>query len=167
MAQKETGSTYITHPFGPLYSGESRVLILGSFPSVKSREQQFFYGHPQNRFWRVLAALYGESVPQTVNEKKALILSHRLALWDSIASCEITGSSDASIRNAVPTDLSTILANSNVTRIFCNGAQSYKIYCKYQLPRTGIEAVKLPSTSPANAAYSLDKLIEAWRIIRK
>ena len=114
----------------------------------------------------MLAALYGESVPQTVNEKKALILSHRLALWDSIASCEITGSSDASIRNAVPTDLSTILANSNVTRIFCNGAQSHRIYCRYQLPRTGIEAVKLPSTSPANAACSLEKLIEAWRIIR-
>ena len=157
----------IQHPFPPLFGPDSDTLILGSFPSVKSREAMFFYGHPQNRFWRVLAALYGESVPQTVNEKKALILSHRLALWDSIASCEITGSSDASIRNAVPTDLSTILANSNVTRIFCNGAQSYKIYCTYQLPRTGIEAVKLPSTSPANAACSLEKLIEAWRIIRK
>ena len=157
----------IRHPFPPLFGPDSDTLILGSFPSVKSREAMFFYGDPRNRFWRVLAALYGESVPQTVNEKKALILSHRLALWDSIASCEITGSSDASIRNAVPTDLSTILANSNVTRIFCNGAQSYKIYCKYQLPRTGIEAVKLPSTSPANAACSLEKLIEAWRIIRK
>lgn len=157
----------IQHPFPPLFGPDSDTLILGSFPSVKSREAMFFYGHPQNRFWRVLATLYGESVPQTINEKKALILSHRLALWDSIASCEITGSSDASIRNAVPTDLSTILANSNVTRIFCNGAQSYRIYCKYQLHRTGIEAVKLPSTSPANAACSLDKLIEAWRIIRK
>ena len=157
----------IQHPFPPLFGPDSDTLILGSFPSVKSREAMFFYGHPQNRFWRVLGTLYGESVPQTVNEKKALILSHRLALWDSIASCEITGSSDASIRSAVPTDLSTILANSNVTRIFCNGAQSYKIYCKYQLPRTGIEAVKLPSTSPANAACSLDRLIEAWRIIRK
>ena len=157
----------IQHPFPPLFGPDSDTLILGSFPSVKSREAMFFYGHPQNRFWRVLAALYGESVPQTVNEKKVLILSHRLALWDSIASCEITGSSDASIRNAVPTDLSTILANSNVTRIFCNGAQSYRTYCRYQLPRTGIEAVKLPSTSPANAACSLDKLIEAWRVIRK
>ena len=157
----------IQHPFPPLFGPDSDTLILGSFPSVKSREAMFFYGHPQNRFWRMLAALYGESVPQTVNEKKALILSHRLALWDSIASCEITGSSDASIRNAVPTDLSAILANSNVTRIFCNGAQSYRIYCRYQLPRTGIEAVKLPSTSPANAACSLEKLIEAWRIIRK
>ena len=125
----------------------------------------FFYGHPQNRFWRVLAALFEEDVPQTVNEKKALVLSHRLALWDSIASCEITGSSDASIRSAKPTDLSVILSNSAVTRIFCNGAQSYRVYCKYQLPRTGIEAVKLPSTSPANAACSFEKLVEAWRVI--
>jgi hypoxanthine-DNA glycosylase len=157
----------IQHPFPPLFGSDSDTLILGSFPSVKSREAMFFYGHPQNRFWRVVAALYGDPVPQTIEEKKALILSHRLALWDSIASCEITGSSDASIRNAVPTDLSAILANSNVTRIFCNGAQSYRIYCRYQLPRTGIEAVKLLSTSPANAACSLEKLIEAWRIIRK
>ena len=157
----------IQHPFPPLYSPESDTLILGSFPSVKSREAMFFYGHPQNRFWKVIAALYGESVPQTIEEKKVLILSHHLALWDSIASCEITGSSDASIRNAEPTDLSAILANSKVTRIFCNGAQSHRIYCKYQLPRLGIEAVKLPSTSPANAACSLEKLIEAWQIIKK
>ena len=157
----------IQHPFPPLFGPGSDTLILGSFPSVKSREAMFFYGHPQNRFWRVVAALYGDPVPQTIEEKKALILSHRLALWDSIASCEITGSSDASIRNAVPTDLSAILAHSSVTRIFCNGAQSYRIYCRYQLPRTGIEAVKLPSTSPANAACSLEILIEAWRIIRR
>ena len=157
----------IQHPFPPLYSPESDTLILGSFPSVKSREAMFFYGHPQNRFWKVIAALYGDPVPQTVEEKKVLILSHRLALWDSIASCEITGSSDASIRSAEPTDLSVILANSNVTRIFCNGAQAHNIYCKYQLPRLGIEAVKLPSTSPANAACSLEKLIGAWQIIKK
>ena len=155
----------IQHPFPPLFGPDSDTLILGSFPSVKSREAMFFYGHPQNRFWRVLAALYGESIPQTVNEKKALILSHRLALWDSIASCEISGSSDASIRSAEPTDLSVILEHSRVRRIFCNGAQSYRIYSKYQLPRTGIEAIKLPSTSPANAACSLEKLIEAWRVI--
>ena len=155
----------IQHPFPPLYSPDSHTLILGSFPSVRSREAMFFYGHPQNRFWRVLAALFEEDVPQTVNEKKALVLSHRLALWDSIASCEITGSSDASIRNAQPTDLSVIVSNSAVTRIFCNGAQSYRVYCKYQLPRTGIEAVKLPSTSPANAACSFEKLVEAWRVI--
>ena len=156
----------IEHPFPPLYSRDSKVLILGSFPSVKSREAMFFYGHPQNRFWKVIAALYGEPVPQSIPEKKALILGHGLALWDSIASCEIRGSSDASITDAVPTDLSEILSGSAVDRIFCNGTKSYEMYRKYQLPRTGIEAVKLPSTSPANAAFSLEKLIEAWQVIR-
>lgn len=155
----------IQHPFPPLFGPESHTLILGSFPSVKSREALFFYGHPQNRFWPLLAALCGEDVPRTINEKKALVLSHRLALWDSIASCEITGSSDASIRNASPTDLSVILDHSRVTRIFCNGAQSYRVYCRYQLQRTGIEAVRLPSTSPANAACSFEQLMEAWRVI--
>ena len=156
----------IDHPFPPLFSADSKVLILGSFPSVKSRENMFFYGHPQNRFWRVMAAVLNEPVPETVPEKKELILSHGFALWDSIASCDITGSSDSSIRNAVPTDLSVILEHSAVERIFCNGARSYEVYRKYQLPRTGIEAVKLPSTSPANAACSLEKLIEAWQVIR-
>ncbi len=155
----------IQHPFPPLYGPESHTLILGSFPSVKSREALFFYGHPQNRFWPLIAALCGEETPRTVEEKKDLILSHGLALWDSIASCDITGSSDATIRNAVPTDLSVILAGSRVTRIFCNGAQSYRIYCRYQLERTGIEAVKLPSTSPANAACGFDRLLQAWRVI--
>ena len=155
----------LSHPFPPLYDKDSKVLILGSFPSVKSREAMFFYGHPQNRFWKVIAALYGEPVPQNIPEKKALILGHGLALWDSIASCEIKGSSDASIINAVPTDLSEILRNSAVERIFCNGSKSYDMYRRYQLPLTGIEAVKLPSTSPANAARSLEALIEAWKII--
>ena len=155
----------LQHPFPPLFSEESNTLILGSFPSVKSREAMFFYGHPQNRFWKLIALLYGEQAPQTIEEKRSLILSHRLALWDSIASCDIVGSSDASITNAVPTDLRIILDNSKVTRIFCNGTASYKIYCKYQLPVLGVEAVKLPSTSPANAAWSLERLAEAWQII--
>ncbi len=155
----------IVHPFPPLYNKDSKVLILGSFPSVRSREAMFFYGHPQNRFWKVIAALFDEPVPRSIPEKKALILGHGLALWDSIASCEIKGSSDASITDAVPTDLSEILENSAVQRIFCNGAKSFEMYRKYQLPRTGIEAVKLPSTSPANAACSLDKLIDAWKVI--
>ena len=155
----------IVHPFPPLYNKDSRVLILGSFPSVRSREAMFFYGHPQNRFWKVIAALFDEPVPRSIPEKKALILGHGLALWDSIASCEIKGSSDASITDAVPTDLSEILENSAVQRIFCNGTRSFEMYRKYQLPRTGIEAVKLPSTSPANAACSLEKLIEAWKEI--
>ena len=155
----------ITHPFGPLFSRESRVLILGSFPSVKSREQNFFYGHPQNRFWKVIAALYGRETPTGIPEKKELILSHGLALWDSIASCVITGSSDASIRDVRANDLRIILDHSRIERIYCNGRKSHEMYCRYILPDLGREAVCLPSTSPANAQWSLEKLIEAWSVI--
>ncbi len=155
----------IDHPFGPLYNENSRVLILGSFPSVKSREQQFFYGHPQNRFWKVLAALFQQEVPVTVEQKKELILSRRLALWDSVASCVITGSSDASIREVRPNDLSIILDHSPVRCIFCNGKTSWQMYEKWIRPVTGREAVCLPSTSPANAQWTLDRLTEAWSVI--
>jgi hypoxanthine-DNA glycosylase len=155
----------IIHPFGPLFNESSRVLILGSFPSVKSREQQFFYGHPQNRFWKVLAALYQQDVPVTVNQKKALILENHLALWDSVASCVITGSSDASIREVRANDLSVILDNSAVRKIFCNGKTSWQMYEKWIQPATGQEAVCLPSTSPANAQWTLDRLIDAWSVI--
>ncbi len=155
----------IIHPFPPLYNAESRILILGSFPSVKSREQQFFYGHPQNRFWKLMALLYcgpDAKPPQTIEEKRALILKNHLALYDTIYSCEIVGSSDSSIRNAVPTDLSPILSGSPIEKILCNGTKSFELYQKYQYPRTGIPAVRLPSTSPANAAWSMEKLKEAW-----
>ncbi len=152
----------IEHPIPPLYGPRSERLILGSFPSVKSREAMFFYGHPQNRFWRVLAALCGEPTPRNVEEKTKLVLDHGFALWDVIASCEIVGSSDSSITNAVANDLTPILAGSRVTRIFCNGTTSFRLYGRYIQPVTGIEAVYLPSTSPANAAWSLDRLIEAW-----
>ena len=155
----------IYHPFGPLYNENSRVLILGSFPSVKSREQEFFYGHPQNRFWKVIAAVTGQPVPQTVEEKKRLILDNGLALWDSIASCEITGSSDSSIRNARPNDISEILSSCDIERIYCNGRKSHELYRKYIEPVTGREAVCLPSTSPANAQWTLDRLTEAWKVI--
>ena len=155
----------IQHPFGPLYSVKSRVLILGSFPSVKSREQSFFYGHPQNRFWKVIAHIFDDEVPITIEEKKALILENGLALWDSIASCEITGSSDSSIKNVKANDISIILDNCNIDRIYCNGRKSYELYQKYIQPETGREAVCLPSTSPANAAWTLDKLIAAWQVI--
>lgn len=155
----------LEHPFGPLYSESSRVLILGSFPSVKSREQSFFYGHPQNRFWRVIAAVTGRPVPETIQEKRELILSQNLALWDSIASCEITGSSDASIRNVKVNDLSVILDHCDIRRIFCNGRKSYELYRKYIEKQTGREAICLPSTSPANAQWTLTKLIEAWSVI--
>ncbi len=155
----------IVHPFGPLYDENSRVLILGSFPSVKSREQQFFYGHPQNRFWKVLAALFGEEIPATVEQKKTLILKNHLALWDSIASCVVTGSSDASIREVRANDLSVILDHSQVRKIFCNGKTSWQMYEKWIRPFTGREAVCLPSTSPANAQWTLDRLTEAWSVI--
>ena len=155
----------IVHPIPPLYSDNSAKLILGSFPSIKSREAMFFYGHPQNRFWKLLAMLFDEELPATVEEKKKLILSHDLALWDSIRSCTITGSSDSSVKDVVPNDLSVILNNSLVTRIFCNGALSHKMYMKYIYPQTQIEAVKLPSTSPANAAYSIERLYEQWQIL--
>ena len=156
----------ITHPFPPLFDENSRTLILGSFPSVKSREVRYYYGHPQNRLWKLIAALYEEDVPSSNEEKKNLILSHNLALWDSIKSCTITGSSDSSVKDVVPNDLSVILDNSKVDRIFCNGALPFKIYMKYIYPTTGIEAVKLPSTSPANAAFSLERLIGEWSIIK-
>ena len=150
------------HPFPPLYDKNSRVLILGSFPSVKSREQMFFYGHPQNRFWKVIPAIFKEKVPETIEEKKSLILRHHLALWDVIAECEITGSSDASIKNAKANDLSEILENAPIEKIIVNGKTAEKLYIKYIEPLTGIKAVVMPSTSPANAAWTLEKLIEAW-----
>ena len=155
----------IIHPIPPLYDENSRILILGSFPSVKSREAMFFYGHPQNRFWPLIARLKNEPAPGSIGEKRELALRHNIALWDSIHSCTIVGSSDSSIRDVVPNDLSVILDNSAVERIFCNGTASHSLYMKYIFPMTGIEAVKLPSTSPANAAYSMDRLAEHWRAI--
>ena len=155
----------IDHPFGPLYGPDSRILILGSFPSVKSREQQFFYGHPQNRFWKVLAIIFNQPIPQNIEDKKNLVLDNGLALWDSIHSCTVIGSSDSSIKDVIPNDIRDIIQNSNINRIFCNGALSHKMYMKYIFPDTGIKAVKLPSTSPANATFSLEKLVEEWKMI--
>lgn len=157
----------IQHPIAPVYNENSNILILGSFPSVKSREQGFFYGHPQNRFWRVLAAVYGNEVPQTVEEKKEFLLRNGVAVWDVIASCEIQGSADSSIKDVVPTDLSEILAQAPVRRIYVNGKKAEQLYRKYQAKQTGIEAVCLPSTSPANAAWGMERLVEAWRVIRE
>ena len=155
----------IYHPIEPVYDSQSRILILGSFPSVKSREAMFFYGHPQNRFWKVTAAVFGCPVPQTVDEKRAFLLANRIAVWDVIASCEIEGSSDSTIRNVTPNDLSKILNSAPVEQIFVNGKTALKYYEKYLRPVTGREAVCLPSTSPANAAWNLEKLTEAWSII--
>lgn len=156
----------IIHPIPPLYSESSKSLILGSFPSVKSREAAFFYGHPQNRFWAVTAAVLGCKKPETVEEKKEMILSNNLALWDVIASCEIEGSADSTIRDVTANDLNEIIENSGIERIFVNGKTAEKYYNKYTFPKTKIKAVCLPSTSPANAAWSFEKLVEAWQIIK-
>ena len=153
----------ISHPFPPLYNENSRVLILGSFPSVKSREEGFFYGHPRNRFWPMLAQLFGEDCPSAVEDKKALLLRHQLALWDVIASCRIDGSSDASVREAVPVDISRVTNHAAIQRVVCNGALAGKLYRQHLQPLLGLEALILPSTSPANAAWSLSRLAEAWR----
>ena len=152
----------IKHPFPPLYDENSKVLILGSFPSVKSREMMFFYGHPQNRFWKVIAGIFDEKTPASIEEKKNLILRNHLALWDVIAECEIVGSSDASIKNARANDLSRILENAPIRKIIVNGKTAERLYVKYIEPVTGMKAVVLPSTSPANAVWSLGKLIDAW-----
>jgi len=156
----------VKHPIAPVFDENSRVLVLGSFPSVKSREEMFFYGHPQNRFWRVVAAVFGAPVPETVAEKRELLLSHGVALWDVLAACEIAGSADSSIKNAVPNDLTPILSAAKIEKIFVNGKTAEKYYNKYMKNALGREAVCLPSTSPANAAWSPEKLLEEWKIIK-
>ena len=158
---------HIIHPFSPVYDDSSEILILGSLPSVKSRENAFYYGHPQNRFWRVLAEIYGMDVPNTAEEKTSFLLTNHIALWDVIQSCDIRGSSDSSIRNVVPTDLSRIIKVANIRHIYANGKTAAGLYQKYQRPLTGIEIVPLPSTSPANAVWTLERLCEAWGIIRE
>lgn len=157
----------IIHPIKPLYNENSRILILGSFPSVKSREQMFFYGHPQNRFWSLAAKIFSCEVPKSVDEKKKLALKHGIAMWDVISSCEIEGSADSSIKNVKANDLSQILEAADIKSIYVNGKTAEKYYNKLILPKIGRATVCLPSTSPANAAYSLDKLYEAWKIIRE
>lgn len=159
---EEKKHEHIVHPFPPLYDANSEILILGSLPSVKSREQMFFYGHPQNRFWKVMSAVLGEALPTTIEQKKQMLLKHRIALWDTIYSCDIIGSSDSSIKNVTPTDLRRILEKSKVQRIFCNGGTSGRYFQKYQQKVLGMEATVLPSTSPANAAFSVEKLIRIW-----
>ena len=154
--------TRIVHPFPPLYDEHSRILILGSFPSVKSREQLFFYGHPQNRFWKVLSSVLGCPVPQNIPEKRQMLLTHHVALWDSIGQCEIEGSSDASIEGVIPNDLSPIFTAAEIRQVFCNGKKSFEMYTKHLEPLTGRSAVCLPSTSPANAAWSLERLTAYW-----
>lgn len=155
----------LTHPIPPLYDRSCRTLILGSFPSVASRAGQFYYHHPRNRFWQVMAAVLGEPCPETVPQKRSLLLGHGIALWDVVAQCEIHASDDASIRDVQPNDLSVILQAAPIERIFCNGNRAYTLYRRLLASKTGIPAVCLPSTSPANAAWTPARLIDAWRIV--
>ena len=157
---------HIVHPIAPVWDESSRVLVLGSFPSVKSRENGFFYGHRQNRFWKVLAAIFDCPIPETIEEKKELLLQNGVALWDVIASCDITGSADSSIKNAKPNDILPIICKSKITKVFVNGNTAAKLYEKYLFPVTKISAVTLPSTSPANARFTLEMLTERWKVIK-
>ncbi len=147
----------------PIYDKNSRVLILGTFPSVKSREAQFYYQHPKNRFWKVISEIVQCKEYDTVEEKKSMLINNKIAVWDVIKSCEITGSSDSSIKNIIPADLSIILDNANIEKIYANGDKAFKIYMKYTYPVTKKEITKLPSTSPANASFSLQRLIDKWK----
>ena len=152
----------VVHPFPPIYDEKSKILILGSFPSVKSREEGFYYGHPRNRFWPMLERIFSAKAG-TIEEKKELLLFNHIALWDSIASCHIEGSADSSILDAVPNDILTLLNKTQIERIITNGRKSYEVYMEYIFPKTSIEPIYLPSTSPANASWTLDKLIDAWK----
>lgn len=158
-----TEYNHVIHEFEPIFDQRSEILILGTLPSVKSREEQFYYGHKQNRFWKVLAGIVGSNIPIDIEEKKAFLLENHIAIWDVIAECDIIGSSDSSIRNVVPTDIKGLLEQTNIERIYANGATAYRLYMKYSFPLTNREIIKLPSTSPANAAYSLDKLMKIWK----
>lgn len=156
----------VTHTFAPVYDSNSKVLILGTFPSVKSRETCFYYGHPRNRFWQIAARLTDSPAPQSVEEKKRLLLSSGIAIWDVIQSCDIIGSSDSSIKNVVPSDLLPVLQASQIGKIFANGATAARLYNKYQREQTGVDIITLPSTSPANAAYSLERLYGQWKLVK-
>lgn len=158
---------HLTHTFDPVFDKDSKVLILGSFPSVKSRENNFYYGHPQNRFWKVLAQIFEEGIPQTIGEKKAFLLKHNIPVWEVIESCTIIGSSDSSIKDVVVNDFSKVLENSAIETIYVNGGKAYELYHRYAEKQTGIQAIKLPSTSPANAAWSLERLCKDWIQIRE
>lgn len=153
------------HEIAPVFDTHSKIMILGSFPSVKSREGKFFYHHSQNRFWKVLAGILKCEVPDTISEKREMLLNHGIAVWDVIASCEIEGSSDSSIKNVIPNDLERVLSKADIAQIYTNGATASRLYKKYCYGKIHMEDIKLPSTSPANASYSLEKLMDAWKII--
>ena len=158
-------SEQVTHPFPAVYDSNSRILILGSFPSVKSREINFYYGHPQNRFWKLLEEIFQEKIGTDVTDKKQFLEKKGIALWDVIASCRITGSADSSITDVKCNDIKQLLETTGIKRIYVNGRTAEKLYDKYVLPLTGVNCIYLPSTSPANAATSFNRLLENWRII--
>lgn len=155
------------HTFEPIYDNQSRILILGSFPSVKSREGGFYYHHPRNRFWEVISNIFSEELPLTVNEKRELLLRNHIALWDVINRCDIEGSSDTSIKNVVPADINSLLKKTNIKKIYANGNKAYELYQKYCFMATNKDIIKLPSTSPANAAWTLERLCEEWKQIKE
>lgn len=156
----------VFHEFPPLYNKESKVLILGTIPSPKSREQGFYYGHKQNRFWKTLAKVLGEEEPKTIPEKKALALRNHVALWDVLASCSIEGASDSSIKNAVPNDMNVILSKADIQAIFTTGAKATALFQKYCEPVCAVSCIGLPSTSPANCRVKDEELLEAYRKIK-
>jgi hypoxanthine-DNA glycosylase len=163
---KESDDTgIIIHPFEPFYDHDSTILILGSFPSVKSREENFYYAHPSNRFWEVCATVFDRNTPHTIEEKKEFLITSGLALYDTIYSCSISGSSDSSIKNVTPADINIILKNSDIRKIFCNGRTAHNLYNRYIRKSVQEDAIYLPSTSAANASFSLDMLIAEWKII--
>lgn len=153
------------HPLDPIFDKNSRILILGTFPSVKSREVKFYYGNPQNRFWKVIAALFKEPVPMSTEEKTALLLRNQIALWDVLAACDIKGSADSSISNPIPNDIRMVLQKSRIQKIFTNGKKAQQLYEKFIQPQIDMEADCLPSTSPANGHYRFEELISAWKVI--
>lgn len=153
------------HDFPPIFDEQSRILILGSFPSVKSREESFYYANPQNRFWRLLSKILDEPLSISIDDKVAMLIKHKIAIWDVIDSCDIIGSSDISITNVKPVDLSIILKKANIENIFANGNKAYELYNKYLYTDVKIDIIKLPSTSPANASYSMEKLALHWNKI--
>lgn len=162
---------HVEHEFKPIFDDYSKILILGTMPSVKSRETHFYYGHPRNRFWKVLASITewngstGEFIrqPETIEEKKQMLLSTGIAIWDVVSSCEIEGSSDSSISNVVPNNITELMKKTRIDRIYANGAKAEELYLKYCFENSSRKIIKLPSTSPANAAYSLERLIEIWK----
>ena len=153
------------HPLKPIYDKASTILILGSFPSVKTREYGFFYGHPANRFWPLMAALFQESLSTRIEDRRDFLLRHRIALYDTILQCDIAGSRDASIQNIIPTDLTEIFRAAHIRQVYCNGTTAYRYYQQYHAALSGIEGIRLPSTSPANARYSMAALLDEWEAI--